>query len=388
MQTTRAGAHKLRAWHPAAKPRAARRALLPAAHRRSRDRGGRRDDPARGARVGRRAAEQRLGRAPGAAVSGRRARGAGAGVERARGAVRGAVPVFSPWLLVAAFREVRRASLVHIHDPLYLTSWVAAFWCLLLRTPYVVHRHVGFVHHSSFVVRLVQRVVLGSVARLVLRGAAVVVPIDEFIASGSPAPLRSRIRVIGNGVDTATLPSRVARGAFAAAAVPRTSRLTSRSPCSSGGSCPRRVSPRSPRRRATAMTSSSSAVTGPLGSPTPRLHFLGGRPAAEMPPIYRCADVMVIASVGECPLTVLEAMSSGLPVLANDDPALHSPWTSGPGVRFVDMASGDLRQALEESGCRPGADAAHGRGGKPVRRVVVLLGDPRRPAGADLRGDP
>ncbi len=57
---------------------------------------------------------------------------------------------------------------------------------------------------------------------------------------------------------------------------------------------------------------------------------------------------MIVASVGECPLTVLEAMSSGLPVLANDDPALHSPWTSGPGVRFVDMAAGDLRSALED----------------------------------------
>jgi glycosyltransferase involved in cell wall biosynthesis len=45
---------------------------------------------------------------------------------------------------------------------------------------------------------------------------------------------------------------------------------------------------------------------------------------------------------------VLEAMSSGLAVLANDEQALHSPWTSGPGVRFVDMAVGDLRPALEE----------------------------------------
>ena len=29
-------------------------------------------------------------------------------------------------------------------------------------------------------------------------------------------------------------------------------------------------------------------------------------------------------------------------MLANDDPALHSPWTAGPGVRFVDMAAGEL----------------------------------------------
>ena len=111
-------------------------------------------------------------------------------------------PVFSPWLLVAMWREVRRADVVHIHDPLYLTSWVAAFWCLLLRTPYAVHRHVGFVHHSSFVVRMVQRVVLGSFAAIVLKGASAILPIDDYIAAGSPARLRGRTRVIGNGVDT------------------------------------------------------------------------------------------------------------------------------------------------------------------------------------------
>ena len=77
-------------------------------------------------------------------------------------------PVFSPWLLVAMWREVRRADIVHVHDPLYLTSWVAAFWCLVLRTPYVVHRHVGFVHHSSAIVRIVQRIVLATFARPVL----------------------------------------------------------------------------------------------------------------------------------------------------------------------------------------------------------------------------
>jgi glycosyltransferase involved in cell wall biosynthesis len=41
-------------------------------------------------------------------------------------------------------------------------------------------------------------------------------------------------------------------------------------------------------------------------------------------------------------------MSSGLPVVVNDDPSLHTAWTAGPGVRFVDMAAGRLRQSLEQ----------------------------------------
>ncbi len=91
----------------------------------------------------------------------------------------------------------------------------------------------------------------------------------------------------------------------------------------------------------------------PPGVDDPRLRFLGPVPAARMPEVYRDADIMVVASVGECPLTVLEAMASGLPVLLREDPALHSPWTVGPGVRFVDMAAGDLPAALRELAADP-----------------------------------
>ncbi|WP_051276569.1 glycosyltransferase family 4 protein [Marmoricola sp. URHB0036] len=258
-------------------------------------------------------------------------------------------PVFSPWLLVAMFREVRRADVVHVHDPLYLTSWVAAFWCLVLRTPYVVHRHVGFVHHSSLVVRLVQRVVLGSFARIVLRGAAVVVPIDEFIAAGTRRSLGDsvRVEVVGNGVDTEL---------FRPAAPGEQERLRTELGLPVDQPLALFVGRFVPKKGFAQVAAAASDDYGtvfaggdrPVGVDDERLHFLGGRPAAEMPAVYRCADAMVVASVGECPLTVLEAMSSGLPVLANDDPALHSPWTSGPGVRFVDISSGDLRPALED----------------------------------------
>jgi glycosyltransferase involved in cell wall biosynthesis len=257
-------------------------------------------------------------------------------------------PVFSPWLLLAMWREVRRADVVHVHDPLYLTSWVAAFWCVLLRTPYVVHRHVGFVHHSSLVVRLVQRLVLATFAKPVFSGAAAILPIDEYIAAGTRAtmPSSTRIEVLGNGVDTAHfhpaqpdesrrtrhelgLPAEQPLALFVGRFVPKKGFATV----------------------AAAVSDSYGLVfvggDRPPGMDDPRLHFLGGVPADRMPSVYRCADAMVVASVGECPLTVLEAMSSGLPVLVNEDPALHSPWTAGPGVRFVDMAAGGLRAALD-----------------------------------------
>ena len=277
-------------------------------------------------------------------------------------------PVFSPWLLVVLGREVRRADLVHVHDPLYLTSWAAALWCLLLRTPYVVHRHVGFVHHSSLVVRAVQRIVLGSLARIVLDRAAMILPIDEHIAAATRR--RSGIPAASRSWATASTPhgsgprARRAQPARADLGLPDDRPLA----LFVGRFVPK-------KGFATVAAAAGDGydmlfVGGerPPGMDDPRLHFLGGRPASEMPRVYGCADVMVVASVGECPLTVLEALASGLPVLVNDDPALHSAWTAGPGVEFVDMAAGRLRGALERLTTDPDAMGRMGREGRDFVR--------------------
>ena len=264
-------------------------------------------------------------------------------------------PVFSPRLLVVLGRHVRQADLVHVHDVLYLSSWAAALWCILLRTPYVVHRHVGFVHHSSALVRLVQRVVLGTVGRAVLAHAEAIMTIDEHIAAGLPAEVRdtSRVEVLSNGVDTVRfrpLDAEERRRTRARYGLPADRPLALF------------VGRFVPKKGFDVVAAAAGDdydivfVGGdrPPAVRDPRLHFAGAVSAAEMPRMYGCADVMVVASVGECPLTVLEALSSGLPVLVNDDPALHTSWTAGPGVRFVDMAGGELPDALR----RMVADAA------------------------------
>ncbi|KQW49044.1 hypothetical protein ASC77_10080 [Nocardioides sp. Root1257] len=259
-------------------------------------------------------------------------------------------PVFSPRLLTTLGREVRRADVVHVHDTLYVTSWVAALCCLALRTPYVVHRHVGFVHHSSALVRLVQWVVLATFGRLVLAGARRVLPIDAHIAATLPDA--SRVEVLGNGVDTARFH-------------PRPHESHPRPVVLFVG----RFVPKKGFDLVAAAAGDDYDITfaggsRPPGVDDPRLHFLGSVPATEMPEVYARADVMVVASIGECPLTVLEAMASGLPVLLRDDPALRSPWTAGPGVRFVDMAGGELASAIRETIADPDALRRTGAAGR------------------------
>lgn len=257
-------------------------------------------------------------------------------------------PVFSPLLVWVMWRQVRRADLVHVHDPLYLTSWIAALCCRLLGTPYVMHRHVGFVHHSSAVVRLVQQLVLNTVGRLVLDGAAAILPIDEHIAAHTRSTLdtRARIQVLGNGVDATR---------FRPPEPGERTRLRDELGLPSGVPLVLFVGRFVPKKGFAVVAAAAGDehrivfVGGdrPAGVDDDRLIFLGALSPDELAHVYRCVDAFVVASVGECPLTVLEALSSGLPVLLNEDPALHSPWTAGPGVRFVDMASGKLAGAIQ-----------------------------------------
>jgi glycosyltransferase involved in cell wall biosynthesis len=274
-------------------------------------------------------------------------------------------PVFTPRMVLVTLREVRRADIVHVHDPLYLTSWAAAFWCWALRRPYVVHRHVGFVHHSSAAVRLVQRVVLGTVGRLVLDRAAAIVAIDEFIAAGLRATVArpERVRVIGNGVDASRFrpPAPGERSLLR-----RELDLPPDEPLVLfvGRFVPKKGFPVVAQAAGSAYRIVFVGGSRPVGFEDPRLIFLGALTPEWMPSIYRCVDAFVAASVGECPLTVLEAMSSGLPVVLNDDPALHSAWTSGPGVWFVDMARGHLGEALERLLDDPSAAREMGKAGQ------------------------
>src|SRR5579862_8537913 len=46
-------------------------------------------------------------------------------------------PITSPSLLWRSARLVHASDLVHVHDSLYVTSWVTALMCRLMRRPFV-----------------------------------------------------------------------------------------------------------------------------------------------------------------------------------------------------------------------------------------------------------
>jgi glycosyltransferase involved in cell wall biosynthesis len=109
-----------------------------------------------------------------------------------------------------------------------------------------------------------------------------------------------------------------------------------------------------------------------------RIRVLRDLPREEMPFLYRALDVFVLASLFEMmPIAVLEAMASGLPVIANRHPVLQ--WMIGAdesqrgetaGGRCADLSAPDaLSEAL--AGLTP--EWIRARGAAARRRAETVF---------------
>ena len=233
-------------------------------------------------------------------------------------------PLFRPLKLVrAAYGAVRRADVVHVHDTLYMTSWIVSLWCRILHIPLLVTQHVAYIDHPWRVVPMIQRLVFRTVGRGTWRRAIAVCyqngRIRDTVASfGVP---EERLVPLPNGVDleqfapVQSLEEKVAIRRRHGLPVDRQLVLF----------VGRLVQKKGYRHLVDAAEAQDewSAVLVGAGSSvitSERTIHLGALDAKDVTDLYRACDLFVLPSTGEgFPLTMQEAMASGLPVVTTDD---------------------------------------------------------------------
>ncbi|MFF5964052.1 glycosyltransferase family 4 protein [Streptomyces collinus] len=238
-------------------------------------------------------------------------------------------PVFSPALLATALRLVRGADVVHIHDCLYLSSWAAGLAARLTQTPYVLTQHVALVDHPSGLVRAVQRTVYRIAGRALLRGARAVFTLNASVARFVEAHGARACYHLANGVDTDRfrpaedsgepvrarerlgLPAGRVLVLFVGRLVPKKGHDLL-------------LAAHRPDAGYDLVFSGGGDIAALAGRPG--VHHLGALPPEAVAEAYRACDVFALPSTAEgFPLTVQEAMASGLPVITTDDPG-YSPY--------------------------------------------------------------
>ncbi len=263
-------------------------------------------------------------------------------------------PVPAPFaLLRQALRQARRADVIHVHDSFYLTSWAAWFASAITRTPMVATQHVALVQHPVRLVHLVQRLVYATMGRRVLGRARTVFTlngrVEEFVHRLGVSPASTRH--LPNGVDADLFHPlrdvaertavRARRGLPAdAVLVLFAGRLV-------------------PRKGVDLLLEARDAayrlvLAGPGDAAVLRgredVHYLGALPAAEIAPLMRACDVLALpTTVNEgFPLSVQEAMSSGLPVVTTDDPGYAPYGLDRDRITLIPRETEALRTSLRD----------------------------------------
>jgi glycosyltransferase involved in cell wall biosynthesis len=251
------------------------------------------------------------------------------GLERAVGVP---YPIWSPTALLRLFRAVRSASVVHLHDCLYLPV-LAAFAAARFgrRRAVVVTQHIGHVPYRNPVLRAVHAVANRLLGAWVLGGADQVVFESESVRVYFAARVRFRSPplLIENGVDTGTF-----------------------RPCSAAERLERRAKLGIPPGRPLLLflgrfvEKKGLGVLRELTGRVSHAHWLFAGwgpidPAAwdrpnvsvvrrpghqDLAQLYQAADLLVLPSVGEgFPLSVQEAMACGTPAMIGEETAAGCP---------------------------------------------------------------
>ncbi len=235
------------------------------------------------------------------------------------------IPFPIPWVgfKLRLLREVRRADIVHVHDAFYLTSFIAACYAWMFRKPMVLMQHVAMINHPSKFVMLMQRLVYKTTGAFVLRSAAKVISLNDrvedfLLAHGVK---KERLERLPNGVDMQLFhpatPAEKAEGKRALGLD-----TNKKTVLFVGRFVPKKGFHKLLEARDDAYQIAFCGGDRPETIPADdkRVFFFGKLPATKVAEIYRFADIFVLPSEDEgFPLSVQEAMASGLPVVTSND---------------------------------------------------------------------
>ncbi len=266
-----------------------------------------------------------------------------------------------PWPIpgVEGAREVRRlvrwADLLHVHDCIYAGSASAALLARRAGKPVILSQHVGFVKYPYALLNGVEHLANHILGRAALRGASHVVFCTQAAQGFVEHLLKGRARktsFIPNGIDTdrfkppTTIERASAREKLKLPELSRVALFVGRLVEKKGVDVLSRLVHRMPSHLFLIVGD------GPLRTRVPaQAANVAWFPTVDhgaMAAMYKAADVFVLPSHGEgMPLSVQEAMATGLPVIVSRDEAFASRLEREAACIATERAHDAFRHSLE-----------------------------------------
>ncbi len=224
------------------------------------------------------------------------------------------VPVPILFFNKSVIRAIRNADIVHVHDILYPSSFLAALLGKLHNKRVILTQHVPHVQYSNKIINTIEKLAFHSVGKVTLWASDATIVYNPYVHKWINIPLNKFVvlfvgrfvpkkgfDILYNAKDPSYLLVFVG-----------------------GGIIPEHIK-----------SDDSVSIMGPL-------------PQEELAMIYKASDAFILPSYGEgFPLSIQEAMASGLPIITSKHNNLD-PIVDIPLITYIDITETDIRSAIKK----------------------------------------
>jgi D-inositol-3-phosphate glycosyltransferase len=259
-------------------------------------------------------------------------------------------PIFSPSLLWALSRSIKHADIVHVHDAFYMSSFFAALCARWYKKPLVLTQHVAMIAHPSKAVMAIQKIVYATSGNVIFRISTIVIAFNDrvkefLLAQGVP---ERKIMALYNGVDSEL---------FHPVSIEEKDALRAKLGLSTTKKIilfVGRFVPKKGFSKVLAARSKEYQIVFAGGDAPSESNeevvFLGKLSQSMLAEVYQAADIFVLPSEGEgFPLSVQEAMATGLPIITSDDYGYGRYNFDREKMVFIDKPTEtSVREAIKE----------------------------------------
>lgn len=226
------------------------------------------------------------------------------------------VPVPLTLLSLQSFRALSRSDVVHVHDGLYVSSFLAAMFAKLIGKKVVVTVHISHILYSNKVVDTLEKVAEYLIAKPIFEVADSILLINDELSSDFSS-YSNKVHVLPNGVDT---------NLFHPVSLIEKKKLRIKNGITTEKKILLFVGRLVPKKgfdlllRATSDKYQIVFVGGGEIKPEyisiPNTHWIGSVQSERLAEYYKMSDAFILPSYGEgYPLSIKEALASGLPVI-------------------------------------------------------------------------
>ncbi len=259
-------------------------------------------------------------------------------------------PIFSPRLLFVLLKHIKNTDVVHIHDAFYISSIVATYCAWHYKKPLVLTQHVEMVNHPSSFVMLVQRIVYATTGALIFHLSSKIITLNDRVERflTSRGVDGAKLVELSNGTDLSL---------FHPINPDKKIELRKKyglSPDKKIVLFVGRFVPKKGFDKLLAAQSEEYQIVfvggGVPGESNDKVVFRGKLSQAQVAEMYQAADIFALPSDGEgFPLSVQEAMASGLPIITTNDEAYGRYNFDKRYITLLDnSASETLRETISE----------------------------------------